>query len=112
MKTATIKFIQGDGFIKPNVEGNFEFILSPKIDYDKDTLVPSKLISFPWCIEIPQDIDNQPNLNDIFEIFAEKLKQDFLVFLKTKALETDTNIDTFKPNYGLKVNMEGFKHKD
>ena len=111
MKTATIKFTQ-DGTFTPYIEGNFEFTLSPKIDYDMNTLVPSKQISFPWSIEMPQDVQAQPNHDEIFEMFAEKLKQDFLVFLKAKAVETGTNLDSIKPDYSLKVNLAGFPKAD
>ena len=62
------------------IEGDFKFELSPII-YTED-LTPIKKITFDWCVEISQSEMLVYGEDKIYEIFAEKLKQDFKKLLK------------------------------
>lgn len=57
------------------IEGDFKFELSPTV-YTED-LVPIKKVTFDWCVEISQAEMLVYGEDKIYEIFAEKLKQDF-----------------------------------
>jgi hypothetical protein len=62
------------------IEGDFKFELSPTI-YTED-LVPIKKVTFDWCVEISQAEILTYGEDKIYEMFAEKLKQDFKKLLK------------------------------
>lgn len=64
------------------IEGDFKFELSPTIVTEDS--VPMKKISFLWCPELSIDISNQFGEEAIIELFAEKLKQDFIKCSKEK----------------------------
>ena len=79
-RTAKVKFKQDKGF-EPYIEGNYEFKISNEFTYS-DNFVPMKDVSFGWSIEIMQDISTLQKEEEAFEMLAEQLKNDFLVFLK------------------------------
>jgi hypothetical protein len=62
------------------IEGDFKFELSPTI-FTVD-LIPFKKVTFDWCVEISQAEMLVYGEDKIYEIFAEKLKQDFKKLLK------------------------------
>lgn len=80
MKTAKIKF-EPTKNIKPYIEGDFEFIIEDKCIYSETELEPFKKISFWWSPEMYQDISMLNKDGDLYEMIAEKLKQDFLKLL-------------------------------
>jgi len=57
------------------IEGDFKFELSPTV-YTED-LVPIKKVTFDWRVEISQAEMLVYGEDKIYEMFAEKLKQDF-----------------------------------
>lgn len=67
------------------IEGDFEFEFSPILmtsGYDNQT--PIRKISFDWCGEVSNlDIETYGE-EKIIELFAEKLKQDFIKQAKQK----------------------------
>ena len=58
------------------IEGDFNFEFSP-ITYVTENLIPIKKITFDWCVEISQAEMMIFGEDKIYEMFAEKLKQDF-----------------------------------
>ena len=63
------------------IDGEFKFELSPTI-YSEENLIPYKKITFDWCVEISQAEMLVYGEERIYEMFAEKLKQDFKKLLK------------------------------
>lgn len=61
---------------KLQIEGDFKFELSPTI-LTEDLTTVYKKITFNWCTDIPNQILMEFSEEEIIEIFAEKLKQDF-----------------------------------
>ncbi len=61
---------------KLQIEGDFEFYISPTI-LTEDLTAVYKKITFNWCADISNQILMEFNEDEIIEIFAEKLKQDF-----------------------------------
>lgn len=82
MKFAKIKLDEDKNFI-PYIDGNFEFNIYENPIYDEN-LEPLKKIWFWWSVEQSQDIAALQKDNELFEMLAEQLKQDFLKFLKEK----------------------------
>lgn len=64
------------------IDGDFKFELSSTI-INQD-LIPIKKITFDWSVEISQTEMLKFGEDKIFEIFGEKLKQDFINQLKRK----------------------------
>jgi len=64
------------------IEGNFNFELSPIII--TEDLIPIKKITFDWCVEISQAEMMTFGEDKIFEMFGERLKQDFIKRTKQK----------------------------
>ena len=63
------------------IDGDFKFELSPTI-YSEENLITYKKITFDWCVEIKQVEMSVYGEERIYEMFAEKLKQDFKKLLK------------------------------
>jgi hypothetical protein len=87
MKAPLLKFSKEH---MPSVEGNFEFEMG-KTTYDHETFTPIKPITFYWSAEMAQDIkwldSKQKHYgrreDELIEMLAEQLKQDFITYLKT-----------------------------
>lgn len=87
MKTPVLKI---DEQRKISIEGNFEFVMG-KTTYDHENFTPIKPITFYWSAEMAQDIKWLDSKNTIYtqredellEVLAEQLKQDFITFLKS-----------------------------
>ena len=58
-----------------SIDGDFKFELSPTII--TEDFLPIKKITFDWCVEISQAEMLVYGEEKIYEMFAEKLKQDF-----------------------------------
>ena len=80
MKTQVPKIKVENGELQ--IEGNFNFELSPTII--TDDLIPIKKITFDWCVEISQAELMKFGEDKILEMFGEKLKQDFIKLSKQK----------------------------
>lgn len=78
MKTKVPKIINKNGELQ--IEGNFNFELSPVIISEDFTAI--KKITFDWCVEISQSDMLIFGEEKITQIFAEKLKQDFIKLSK------------------------------
>ena len=61
------------------IEGDFQFIFSSEVVNFGEDLKPIKQIQFGWSVECPFDMDH----NDGYEMIGNKLKEDFVKFLKT-----------------------------
>jgi len=82
MKTAVLKFKKNqEGQFVPYIDGNYEFNIQEQPIFNSD-LIPVKKISFEWSVEMPQDVNYSQKENELFEMLAEKLKNDFLKFIK------------------------------
>lgn len=79
MKTISIKTNKNKQF---ELQGDFEFEITKQLFLDKD-FVPKKDIRFSWSPEVPQDKDIQETYDELYEKIGEKLKEDFIKFLKT-----------------------------
>ncbi len=66
---------------KLQIEGDFDFSFSATILTDDLTTVYKK-ITFNWCEDISNQILMEFSEDEIIEIFAEKLKQDFKKLIK------------------------------
>jgi len=64
---------------KPYVDGNYEFTISDGAIYDNQ--VAYKHISFKWSVEMGQNMKFLQRENELYEMLAEKLKQDFLKYI-------------------------------
>lgn len=80
METAQIKFKTQNGKFIPYVEGDFKFQASDTTVLEKD-LIPKKDITFSWSVEMQQDVSGLYGDEELYEMMAEKLKQDFIKFL-------------------------------
>jgi hypothetical protein len=80
MKTQVPKIKIENGELE--IDGDFSFELSPVVI--TEDLIPIKKITFDWCIEISQAEIIAFGKDKILELFGEKLKQDFIKFLKQK----------------------------
>jgi hypothetical protein len=67
---------------KPIIEGNFEFSLGQPM-YNPTTFMPTVDITFKWCPEITMETQLAIEKNQYVELVAEKLKQDFIDYIKT-----------------------------
>jgi len=67
---------------KPFVEGNFEFSLGKPI-YNPANYIPTIDITFKWCPEVSIETQKVMKENQYPEVIAERLKQDFIEYLKT-----------------------------
>jgi hypothetical protein len=69
----------------PSIDGKFEFIIGECI-HDPYNFKSKKLISFAWSIETQQDIEmfNELEYNKIYELIGDKLKIDFINFIKNQ----------------------------
>lgn len=81
MKAPQLKINQDKSL---EIINNFEFELSDKLEIDSDNFIPRKRISFFWNPELEQDYIAFLNEDEAYEIIGEKLKNDFINFLKTK----------------------------
>lgn len=63
---------------QPKINGDFNFELSPTLF--TDDLIPFKKVTFDWCVEISNAELIAFGEDRIIELFAEKLKQDFIKF--------------------------------
>lgn len=63
------------------LEGNFEF-KHGRLLYDPYKLSPTVEIKFEWYPEIRQDLINLKNNEYPYELIGNKLKEDFISFLK------------------------------
>lgn len=81
MKAPTIQLIKNNNE-EPYVliKGNFNFELG-KTEYDPEHLMPLKPITFYWTPEMAQDIIKCTDESNVLELFAEKLKLDFITFV-------------------------------
>ena len=79
MKTPKLKFDENH---KPLIEGDFEFKMGEVI-FD-DSLVPKHEIIFALSVEMQQDMEAFQNnqYREMDEALGEKLKQNFLEFLR------------------------------
>jgi len=62
------------------IDGNFTFEFSPL--HIAEDLIPYKIISFKWNMEISQAEINMFGEDKIAEMFGERLKQDFIKSMK------------------------------
>jgi hypothetical protein len=62
------------------VQGNFEFKVKPGVVVTENQIT-AKEASFQWCPEVSVELHNK-RYEEQVEIFAEKLKQDFIKFFK------------------------------
>lgn len=96
-KTASIRYTQ-EVIQKPCVDGNFEFEISEDVIYDDDYM-PTKEIKFNWSVVSEQSIFECENTEDNIELLAERLKQDFIDFVKERLnkdiAEKDIKIDEY-----------------
>lgn len=69
---------------EPYIDGNYKFELSNDAVFTDD-FIPSKEITFKWSVESMQDMYALQTDNELNEMFGEKLKQDFITFLKEKS---------------------------
>ena len=83
MKTISIKTNKNKQF---ELQGDFEFEITKQLFLDKD-FVPKKDIRFSWSPEVPQDKDIQETYDELYEKIGEKLKEDFIKFLKTSNMK-------------------------
>lgn len=67
----------------PYIEGDFDFTMDKHVTYDPAHMIPIKNISFPWCVEMQQDLSHLSEIDTVYEMLAEKLKQDFLKMIRT-----------------------------
>jgi hypothetical protein len=99
MKTAVLKFKKNQEEQSiPYIDGNYEFNISEQPIFNSD-LIPVKKISFEWSVEMSQDVNYSQRSskeahefirgsmsekeNELFEMLADKLKNDFLKFIKS-----------------------------
>jgi hypothetical protein len=66
----------------PYLEGDYKFTIDELVTYDREHLIPIKNISFPWCVEMQQDLSRLSQRDEFYEMLAEKLKQDFLKMIR------------------------------
>ena len=67
---------------KPIIEGNFEFSIGQPI-YNPANFMPTIDITFKWCPEVPIETQKAMEEDQYVELIAEKLKQDFIQYIKT-----------------------------
>ena len=80
MKTATLVLENN----QPHVIGRFEFELSPHVSFNEQH-APVRTIQFSWCVDVPQTATGALDDEKVFQIMGEKLKQDFILFLREKS---------------------------
>ena len=86
MKVPKLKF-KGESKLEPYIEGDFNFKLDGDIIYSPEDYAPIIKICFELCPEA----NNKELLEceiDVFEVIAEKLKQDFIKFSKDVTANT------------------------
>jgi len=83
MKTQIPKIAIVNGEL--GIEGDFCFEASPTII--TEDLIPIKKITFDWCVEISQAEMILFGEDNIFEMFGEKLKQDFIKYKNERQLK-------------------------
>jgi hypothetical protein len=64
------------------VEGNFEFSFGKPV-YNPVNYMPTVDITFKWCPEVSMETQKAMEEDQYTELIAEKLKQDFIKYLKT-----------------------------
>jgi hypothetical protein len=76
MKVPKLKIENGE----LSIDGDFEFQMSQTIVNEE--FIPIKKITSAWSVEVSQAEINTFGENEIIELFAEKLKQDFIKLTK------------------------------
>lgn len=87
MKTPKLKFKNGPK-LEPYIEGDFNFKLDGDVIYSPEDYSPIIKIYFEWCPEVYQDESFELDTDEVFELIAEKLKQDFIKFSKDVTANT------------------------
>jgi len=67
---------------KPVIEGSFEFSFGKPV-YNPANYMPTVDITFKWCPEVSMETQKAIKEEQYAELIAEKLKQDFIQYIKT-----------------------------
>ena len=88
---------------KPKVafDGNFELKLGP-ILY-RDDFTPFRTGTFKMCVESPYNVWEYISNDDLYEMYGEKLKQEFIQYLKN---ETTMMVAKIKEDFENKLKEE------
>jgi len=90
MKAPKIKFKQDLSF-EPYIDGDFEFKISENAIYSPTDFSPVKEITFGWCPDVPQNELLVYGEGKIIELISDKLKNDFINFIKNGTTDTEEN---------------------
>jgi len=81
MKTVKMTFQDG----KILVDQDYEFVVSDEIYFSSD-LTPYKEVKFRWNLDLQEMIEDAPEKEEeLLQQVADKLKQDFISFMRKKS---------------------------